>query len=149
MSQDFNYSHTATFTATPEAVWDLLVNPVKVKQYMFGCDIETTWEVGTPLLWYITSKEGVKMLAVKGDIIAFEAGKLLEYNMLPPAMQLEDIPQNYMGAAFTVEAADEGKTHLHIRQYAGANCAKGEARFKDVASGWETILPLMEKVLEA
>ncbi len=149
MSSDFNFDKTIQFNATPEAVWDLLVNPAKVKLYMFGCDIETTWEVGTPLLWYITDKEGTKMLAVKGDIIAFEAGKLLEYNMLPPAMQLEDVPQNYMGAAFTVEAAADGKTNLHIKQYASANCAKGEARFKDVASGWEAIQPLMEKVLSA
>ena len=86
MSESLVYRHTFEFNATPEAVWDLLVNPAKVKAYMFGCEIETTWEVGTPLNWYMNGPDGNRMLVVKGDVTRFEDGKVLEYTLFPPTM---------------------------------------------------------------
>lgn len=146
MSNELIFRHTATFNATPEAVWDLLVNPAKVKAYMFGCDIETTWEVGTPLIWKMADKEGNVSVAVKGDILAFEDGKHLAYTLFPPDMPMEDVPENYIRASFTVEAAGE-QTHLHIVQDDFEGAAEAQKRFDDTVAGWPHIIPMMEAAL--
>lgn len=141
-----DYRLTVEFDATTEQVWDLLVNPTKVKAYMYGCDIETSWEPGTPLLWYVSDGKGGKLLAIKGNITAFEPGRKLAYTMLPPAMDLPDEPNSYITAAFEVEAAG-AQTKLHITQSGYNTEALGEKRRADTEKGWQAVVPLMEKVL--
>jgi uncharacterized protein YndB with AHSA1/START domain len=31
--------------------WDALVNPEMTKQYMFGTNVVSNWEVGSPIVW--------------------------------------------------------------------------------------------------
>lgn len=38
--------NTIEIQATPEAVWDALVNPEKTKIYMFGCATVSDWQEG-------------------------------------------------------------------------------------------------------
>ena len=142
MPEALVYRHTATFNATPEQVWDVLVNPAKVKAYMFGCDIETTWEVGSPLLWYLTGEDGNKLLMVKGDITRFEPNKVLGYTLFPPTMPIEDIPENYLDAVFSIEATADGAL-LHIEQTGFERAAMGQQRYDETAKGWDVIIDAM------
>ena len=72
--------NTIEIQATPEAVWDALVNPEKTKIYMFGCATVSDWQEGSTLLWQ-GSYEGKEMVFVKGFIIRIEAPYLLEYSI--------------------------------------------------------------------
>ena len=41
-------AHASTTVEAPvPAVWDALVNPAVIKQYMFGADVTSNWKEGT------------------------------------------------------------------------------------------------------
>ena len=37
--------------AEPDRVWEMLPDPAAVKQWMFGTELETDWQVGGPIVW--------------------------------------------------------------------------------------------------
>ena len=37
--------------APASRVWAALTDPDQIKEYMFGSQVETSWEVGSPITW--------------------------------------------------------------------------------------------------
>ena len=37
--------------AEPDRVWETLTDPAAVKQWMFGTELDTDWQVGSPIVW--------------------------------------------------------------------------------------------------
>jgi uncharacterized protein YndB with AHSA1/START domain len=37
--------------APSEKVWDALITPETIKQYMFGADVVSDWREGSPIVW--------------------------------------------------------------------------------------------------
>ncbi len=60
-----------TIDAPVTKVWDALVNPEQTKQYMFGCEALSDWNVGSELLWKGVN-EGQEIIYVKGQILEIE-----------------------------------------------------------------------------
>ena len=54
--------------AEPDRVWETLTDPAAVKQWMFGTDLETDWQVGSPIVWK-GEYEG-KSYEDKGEVLA-------------------------------------------------------------------------------
>jgi len=42
---------SATIDASVAKVWDALVNPEAIKQYMFGTNVATDWQEGSSITW--------------------------------------------------------------------------------------------------
>lgn len=42
---------SVTITATRSEVWDALVDPKAIQQYMFGTNVVTDWREGSAILW--------------------------------------------------------------------------------------------------
>ncbi|MBS1193689.1 MAG: hypothetical protein H6R28_89, partial [Methanomicrobiales archaeon] len=42
---------SVTIRAPVSRVWDALVSPALIKQYMFGTDAVSDWKVGSPITW--------------------------------------------------------------------------------------------------
>jgi uncharacterized protein YndB with AHSA1/START domain len=40
-----------TINASRAQVWNALVSPEAIKQYMFGADVITDWREGSPIVW--------------------------------------------------------------------------------------------------
>ena len=40
-----------TINASAEKVWDALINPASVEQYMFGATVTSDWKEGSPVIW--------------------------------------------------------------------------------------------------
>jgi uncharacterized protein YndB with AHSA1/START domain len=38
-------------SAEPERVWQALVDPDQIKQYMFGSEVVTDWQPGSSIVW--------------------------------------------------------------------------------------------------
>ena len=38
-------------SAAPDRVWSALVDPEQIKQYMFGSQVVTDWQPGSPIVW--------------------------------------------------------------------------------------------------
>ena len=89
-----------------EKVWDGLTKPDLVKQYFFGTNLVTTWEVGTPIV-FGGEWEG-KSYEDKGTVLEYVPNETLSYDYYSPMGGLEDIPENYQIIRYTVEETADG-----------------------------------------
>jgi uncharacterized protein YndB with AHSA1/START domain len=85
-------------------VWDALVNPTAIKEYMFGTDVISDWHEGSPIAWRGTWQGTT--YEDKGLILRLQPGRLLEYTHFSPLSGLPDRPENYH--TVTIDLHDEG-----------------------------------------
>lgn len=132
--------------ATPAKLWDALVNPEKIAQYMFGSLAESSWKKGGDLKFYM-EKDGQKILVVHGSVVEIEKPRLLEHTLFPSTSDMEDIPENYLSVRYLI-SSEQGGSKLEITQTGFEKAADGEKRFKDVESSWKITLPKLKEVAE-
>lgn len=51
MNNSFVAETQVTIHAPVDAVWRALTEPELVKQYLYGTQVETDWQVGSPITW--------------------------------------------------------------------------------------------------
>ncbi|MCD9019018.1 SRPBCC domain-containing protein [Parachryseolinea silvisoli] len=141
--------NTISIQASPSEVWDALVNPVKTKQYMFGCETVSDWKVGSQLLWTGVF-DGKELVAVKGEILEIQPGKRLVYTTIDPNSTIDDVSENYLRVTYDLKP-DNGYTVLHVEQGDYAIVAEGERRYQEAfngGEGWNPILMEIKKLVE-
>jgi uncharacterized protein YndB with AHSA1/START domain len=130
-----------TINAPIHKVWDALVNPDKIKQYMFGTNAVSDWKEGSPIAWK-GEWEG-KKYEDRGVILKLEPGHMIQYSHYSSLTGQPDLPENYH--IVTIELSGKGKqTHVSLQQ---ANNATEEAR-EHSENNWNMILEGMKKLLE-
>src|ERR1700737_3517823 len=87
--------NTVQIKAPVAKVWEALTKSKWTQQYMFGCEVESDWKEGSPVIWKMMH-EGKKIIPVKGKVIKIEPGRLLIYSVIDPNVGMEDIPANYL-----------------------------------------------------
>jgi len=150
MDAPLEVKNTIHINASPEKVWDALVNPQQTKKYMFGCETVSDWKKGSALLWR-GEYEGKQMVFVKGFILAIEPPLYLKYSVTDPNAEWEDIPENYLNVTYTLSAENNG-TLLTVKQDGFENAAQGEKRYQDVynnGDGWNPILIQIKDLVES
>lgn len=86
-------------------VWQALVEPRAIKEYMFGTNVESDFKEGSSIKW-----KGVwqgKPYEDKGTILQLQPERKLQYSHFSPLGGAEDIPQNYH--TVTIELLAEGR----------------------------------------
>jgi uncharacterized protein YndB with AHSA1/START domain len=127
--------------APAEKVWDALVDPEKIKKYMFGTNVQTDWKVGSKITW--TGEWEGKSYEDKGEIVKFDPPHELEYTHYSSMAGGDDSPENYHTVNIRLE--DHGNhTHLNLSQ---DNNATEEAR-NNSEKNWNMMLDDMKKMLE-
>lgn len=130
-----------TINAAKAEVWDALVNPEKIKKYLFGTETKTDWQVGSPIVF--SGNWDYKPYEDKGTVLAYEPEKTLTYNYWSNLSGTEDIPENYANISYTVEAQD-GETVLTITQ----DGFKDDASVERSEGDWSAVLEELKKVAE-
>ena len=74
-------------------VWDALVDPATIKQYMFGTNVVSDWHEGAPIVWR-GEWEG-KPYEDKGKILQLKPEYVLQYSHFSPLSGQPDVPENY------------------------------------------------------
>lgn len=137
--------HVATadvdISASPKQVWHALTDPGLISKYMFGTQVETSWEPGTPITWR-GEYEG-KSYEDKGEVLECVPAEKLAVTHFSPLTGQDDKPENYHRVTYLLE--DKGdRTTLRLEQ---DNNPDPEAAAES-QENWETVLESLKVVVE-
>jgi uncharacterized protein YndB with AHSA1/START domain len=141
MGNSYLSKATITINASSSKVWDALTKPKIIKEYLFGTEVTTNWQVGSPIT-YKGVWEG-KPYEDKGKILQFEPEHLLESSYWSAFSGKPDSPDNYQIVRYELFSEGSG-TKVTITQ---DNNDSQEAA-KQSEQNWMTVLQGMKKVLE-
>jgi uncharacterized protein YndB with AHSA1/START domain len=135
MQNNFIANASVTIDAPAVKVWDALVNPQAIKQYMFGAHVVSDWRNGSPITW--TGEWQGKPYEDKGTIRHIQPERLIEYTHFSPLSGLPDQPENYH--TVKIQLSDhEIQTHVSLAQDNNPTeeaCAHSEKNWKMMLTG--------------
>ena len=130
-----------SINAPSAKVWDALVNPDVIKQYMFGTNVVSDWKEGSSIVW--KGEWQGKPFEDKGVILQFKPRRTLQYSHFSPLAGLPDKPENYH--SITIDVSDEGaQTGVHQSQDKNPTEQAREHSEKN----WDVMLTGLKKLLE-
>ena len=130
-----------SINAPGEKVWNALVDPKAIKQYMFGTNVVSDWHEGSSIVW--KGEWQGKSYEDKGVILQLKPGRTIQYSHFSPLSGLPDKPENYH--TVTIEISTKGNQTLV--SLAQDNNATEETRAHS-EENWEMMLAALKKFLE-
>jgi uncharacterized protein YndB with AHSA1/START domain len=127
--------------APPGQVWTALTDPEQIKKYMFGSQVVTDWQPGSPIVWK-GEYEG-KKYEDKGEIVEIEPERRLKVTHFSPLSGQEDVPENYHTLLYEIEQHGQG-TRVSLSQ--DNNASEEEAEHS--RANWEQMLSGLKEVVE-
>ncbi len=141
MNRKFTAQATTTIHAPISKVWQALVNPEIIKQYLFNTNVISDWKVGS-LILYRGEWQG-KPFEDKGKVLEIEPEKLLMSTHWSPLSGVPDLPENHHTVTYTL--SDKGdSTEVTITQ--DNNASEEEKEHSE--QNWKVVLEGMKKLLE-
>ena len=141
MNRKFTATATTTIDAPVSRVWQALVTPEIIKQYLFDTDVISDWNVGSPII-YRGEWEG-KPFEDKGKILEIEPEKTLKSTHWSPLSGVPDTPENYH--TVTIELSEQGEgTRVSLEQ---DNNDDEKAR-EHSEQNWRAVLEGLKKEVE-
>jgi len=141
MNNTFISKASTTINIPMSKVWDALTKPHIIKQYLFGTEVTTDWQVGSPItykgLWNGKAYED------KGKVVQIEVEKLLVSTFWSSLSGLPDVPENYKTVRYELTADGNG-TRLTITQ--DNNDSQEDANHSE--QNWKMVLDGLKKLLE-
>lgn len=141
IKKDLEVVREIEINASSAEVWDALINPKKIKKYLFGSEAVSDWQIGSELIFQGEYK-GVKYKD-HGVITKLDPKNTFQYTYLSSFSGLEPEEGNFSLITFRLEQND-GSVLLKLSQ-------KG---FKDVKSqsdsdaGWGSALIKIKEIAE-
>jgi uncharacterized protein YndB with AHSA1/START domain len=126
--------------ASAAQVWGVLTDPAKLKELWFGAEVETDWQVGSPITW--SGEWEGKPYQDKGEILEIEPSRLLKLTHFSPLTGQPDVPENYH--TLTYELTGNEATHLKLTQ--DNNATEDEAKHSQ--GMWEMLVAKVKEAAE-
>ena len=141
MDKDLIARASITINAPLDRVWDALVDPEAIKQYMFGTDVESDWSEGSAITWTGVFKG--KKYEDKGVILKIEPEQTLQYSHFSPLSSKPEKPENYH--IVTINLSGSGKqTKVSLSQDNNSD----EKERKESEQNWGAMLDGLKKYIE-
>ena len=142
MNQNLIAQSSVVVDAPADSVWQALISPAAIRQYMFGATVESQWTAGSPITW--KGEWDGKPYEDKGVIVHVEPGRRLEYTHFSPRSGLPDRPEHYH--TVTMELSHEGRsTRVSLLQDHNAS----EAARLHSERNWEAMLKGLKQYVES
>ena len=141
MNKNLLAKTSVTIHASKAKVWNALVNPEAIQQYMFGTNAVSDWNEGSPIIW--KGEWQGKAYEDKGVILQFKPGRTLQYSHFSPLSGLPDQPDNYH--TVTIDLSKKGdQTSVSLAQ----DNNQTEQERDDSGKNWGVMLTALKKFLE-
>ncbi len=141
MNKNLIAKATTSIQSTRSKVWEALITPDAIKQYMFGADVESDWREGSAITW--TGEMKGKKYEDKGVILKIEPEQTLQYSHFSPLSGKRDNPENYHTVTIDL-AGSANKTEVSLSQ---DNNSDEKAR-KESEKNWGVMLEGLKKYVE-
>jgi uncharacterized protein YndB with AHSA1/START domain len=129
--------------APSASVWDALMDPEKIQQYMPVASVAASWRVGSPIVW--TSEFQGKPFEVHGTVLRVEPQRVLEYSHSLPVFRSSDAARPREGYRVTIELTDDGaRTQVSVTEHGNTT----ERELAHSEGGWRLALGNMKALLE-
>ena len=99
--------------APAKKVWLALTSPGLVKQWQYGSDLLTTWEIGTSIVF--RNEWNGQVFEQKGTVLEYSPESRLKYSLFFPRPDLQDVPEQSFFMTYELAESD-GITSLLVRQ---------------------------------
>ena len=119
MNSDLIVSKNIEILANADKVWDALINPEKIKIYLFGTETISDWKIGSTIIFQ-GEYDGHKYKD-KGNVLENSRNKKLKYNYWSGFSGLEDKTENYSIITYLIEELSKGRVKLTWTQEGFAN----------------------------
>jgi uncharacterized protein YndB with AHSA1/START domain len=103
----------AKINAPARKVWLALTVPDLVKQWQYGSDLLTTWEIGSPIIF--RNEWNGQVFEQKGSVLEFSPESRVKYSLFFPRPDLQDVPEHRIFMTYELTES-EGVTSLLVRQ---------------------------------
>ncbi len=140
MQTNHQSKYQTIIKAPIDKVWNALTNPEMVKQYFFGSNQETNWNVGSKVLW--TGEYDGTTYFDKGVVLEYLPNKKLSYSYLSSWSGLDDKPENYLLVSYEVTPTESG-TELIISQ-----SNYDEEKAKHSSENWKIVVDGLKNLIE-
>ena len=140
MQTNHKIEYKTSIKAPIEKVWEALTNPTIVKEYFFGTELVTNWQVGSPVIFQ-GEWEGQAYKDL-GEVLEYTPNKKLSFSYLSSWSGKEDLPENYLWVSYEV-ASNGDETELTISQ---TNYDAATAEHS--AGNWAALVAEMKKIVE-
>ena len=142
MNEKYVAKVTINIDAPKAKVWEALTEPELIKQYLFGTQVTTDWQVGSPIT-YKGIWEG-KPYEDKGVVLENEPGSLLVSTFWSSLSGIPDLPENYQTVRYELSNENNG-TELTLTQ--DNNATQEDAEHSE--NNWNMVLEGLKKLLES
>lgn len=114
MDKNLIASSNINIQSTPQKVWNILTNPEKIKEYLFGTEVLTDWNIGSPIVFQ--GEYNGQQYKDKGNVIENKKNELLKYDYWSGFSGLEDKPENYSLVSYKIEKLDDNSVNFTWHQ---------------------------------
>lgn len=143
MKHDLSVSESIEIKAVPSKIWNVLINPEIIKEYLFGTETITDWKVGSNIIFQ-GEYEG-RQYRDKGIVLENVLNKLISYRYWSAFSGLEDQPENYSLITYTLTNSEQHKTIFTWTQKGFAN----EESYQHSKSGLRALLEKIKEIVES
>ena len=132
-----------TINAPAKKVWDALTKPELVKQWQYGSNLITDWQVDSDIR-FRSEWEG-NVYEQWGKVLEVVPSELIRYSLFAPRPGVEDKPENYFVMSYIL-SENEGSTLLIIEQDDNRPGAGVEESYDEDE---QSVLTVLKKLVEA
>ena len=137
---------TKTIDAPAKDVWDALVTPSKLRQFMFGAEVTSDWKVGGAISF--KGEMNGKKYADKGEIRDFEPGRKLSYTHWSSLSGTADKPENYHIVTYELAPHGNATTVTIMQSNLSGKVTDADRKHREqYDKTWSAMLDGLEKVV--
>lgn len=113
MAKELISKSSININASSSKIWEALIKPEIAKEYFFGAEIVTDWNVGSPII--LKGEFNGNKYEEKGILLNVKPNTQLQYSHWSNFDGLPDEPENYRTWTFDITEKD-GVTQLSMSE---------------------------------